>query len=350
MVYDVIIVGSGIAGTYLATLLDQMDINVLVLEKDKKLKLKDSGIVSAHFKQFIREKAVIKEKIKAMKIISPSDKSFSVQIGGTFAYIIDRRKLISLLRKKTHIRYEKVENIIYSNNVIVETEKNDYEAKIIVGADGANSLVRKIAGLPDQTLCHGIMCITRKKIEDGIKIFLNKYFSPDFFSWSIPQNREYGLMTAIRPFEYFEYFKKKSSLPDGEIYMNPIPIGLTKSYSDKTLLIGDAASQVKPITGGGIIFSFRACHHAAETINYALEKQRFDSRLLKLYEDKWKSDFGGEIRKQLFMRKIYRKMSNKDIDNFFKDFGTHIERAKGYDYDNISSIWRQLCSLLFTQD
>ena len=63
--YDVIIAGSGIAGSTIARGLGELD--VLVLEKNKKAAPKDSGIVSRRFlehydRKFIRHEQVLNEK------------------------------------------------------------------------------------------------------------------------------------------------------------------------------------------------------------------------------------------------------------------------------------------------
>src|SRR3989338_3946811 len=94
--YDVIIVGGGIAGCYLASRLHGL--NVLLIEKDKKVTLKDSGIVSADFLQFF-SKAPIKTEIHRMDVFSPSGNSFTIYDNRPFAYILKREAFGSYLRK-----------------------------------------------------------------------------------------------------------------------------------------------------------------------------------------------------------------------------------------------------------
>ena len=338
--HDVIVVGAGIAGSYLASRLDK---DVMILEKSKKTK-KDTGIVSKKILEFLPKK-VLEKEIREMKFFSPSGLNFSLKSEKPFAYFL-KRDFISYLRKKARknskIRYETVNNIEYlKDSVIVHTDRNDYECRLVVGADGANSIVRRTAGIKNPGIFLGMM--TRARINDEIKIYLNKYFSSDFFSWIIPG--EYGLITAIRPKDYFEYFKKTMNLPEGRFYSSPIPVGCTKSYFHRTLLIGDSCGMTKPLTGGGIIFSLTACNYAEQTIKEAFHKNRFESGFLNQYEKKWKGDFGYEIRKQMLFRNIYRKLTNKDIDNLFRDFGPSIERLGEFDYDHFSKSWRDMPKL-----
>ena len=338
--YDIIIIGAGTAGCYLARLLDP-NLNVLIIEKDKKVKLKDSGIVSTRFTQFFSSK-FIKERIKQMTLVSPSNLSYSISSEKPFAYVLKRKEFAQALRsearKKAKIVYEEAQEIDISKNVKVRTNKNDYECKLIVGADGANSVVRKALGIKPPRCCTGIM-VKNRSVESNIRIFFNKYFSPEFFAWI--KNEEYGLMTATRPPDYLNYFREQQELPKGKLYAAQIPIGYTKSFSKHAILIGDACGQVKPVTGGGIILSAKAANHAASVIENAIRKNNFSTRTLYEYEKSWKDDFGWEIRKQLLIRKIYRKLSNKDIEQILKDFMPSIEQTS-FDYDYLSNIWKSI--------
>lgn len=338
--YDIIIIGAGVAGCYLSSLLNP-NLNVLIIEKDKNIRLKDSGIVSTRFTKFFKS-SFIKQKVNKMTLVSPANLSFSVSSQKPFAYVLKRKEFAQSLRaearKKARIVYEKIENIEISNKVKVRTNKNDYQAKLIVGADGADSLVRKSLGIKPPNQYLGVMVKTRSP-EKNIRIHFNKHFSPEFFAWI--KQEEYGLITAMRPKDHLDYFKACLNLPSGKIHAHPIPIGYTKSFAKRAILLGDACGQVKPITGGGIILTAKAAKHAADVIENCFKKNNFSSRALYEYERRWKTDFGWEIRKQLWLRKIYRKLSNKDIEQLFKDFMPSIEKSD-FDYDYLSGLWKKV--------
>lgn len=343
--FDCIIIGSGFSGSYLGGLLKNM--NVLIIEKDKKVLSKDSGIVSNKLCDFFRSfDDFVKEEINETNAFSPSGLRFSLKSEKPFAYVLDSENFIEALRRKARenakFKYETFKKISYFQNcVTVQTNEDSYDCKLLVGCDGASSIVRKNLGIESPKVSAGMLC--RAEIDSDVNVYFNKYFSPDFFSWVM--NNEYGLVTAIRPSEYFEYFKKSMSLPDGNTITNPIPIGYTKSYGKRTLLVGDACGHVKPLTGGGIIFSLTAARYAAGIIKLAMQKKTFDEKFLSQYEKMWKSDFGNEIRMQLFIRKIYRNLTNKEIDGLFKDFGPHIEKISEFDYDKFTGIWKNLPKL-----
>ncbi len=342
--FDVIIVGGGVAGTYLASKLSGL--NVLLIEKNKKVILKDSGIVSKDFMKFFDEQ-LIKYSINRMDIFSPSGYSFTLNNHNPFAYILKRELFSKYLRIKAKrnasIVYENALGVTYNKeSVTVHTTGGSYEGKLVIGADGANSMVRRYAHIQRPFLSLGIMVKTRNSLSGNINVFFNKYFSPDFFSWIIPQNNEYGTISSVRPREYLRHFEKKLYLPGGNMYAYLIPTGYVRSYSNRTLLVGDACGQNKPLTGGGIMFGLKAAGHAAITIQEAFERNRFDAGFLSKYESAWKRDFAWEIDKQFLVRMLYRNLTNKQIDKVFVELGPHIEKLSSFDYDKFSGAWVKL--------
>lgn len=333
--YDVIIVGGGIAGAYLASKLDGL--NVLLIEKNKNIVPKDSGIVSKDFLEFF-DKKFVKNNIDKMDAFSPSGYTFTLQSSSPYAYILKREIFAKYLRiqakKSAEIVHATAEEVKFEKDrVVVKTTAGVYEGKMVVGADGGNSLVRRAAGIEPPRLSLGIMIRSRNNLQGNINVFFNKYFSPDFFSWVIPQNNEYGLISSVRPREYLMYFQRKMFLPEGHIYASLIPTGYVRSYKNRMLLVGDAAGQNKPLTGGGIMFSLRAAEHAASI----LTDGKYDANHLWAYEMLWKKDFAWEIDKQFLARMLYRKLTNRQLDKIFLEIGPEISRLDEFDYDKFSS-------------
>ncbi|HLC67621.1 MAG TPA: NAD(P)/FAD-dependent oxidoreductase [archaeon] len=337
--YDVIIVGGGIAGCYLASRLGGL--NVLLIEKDKKVTLKDSGIVSRDFLEFFSKKFV-KTGITRMNLFSPSGKSFTLYGKEPFAYILRREAFGRYLRsiaRKADIVYEAVTGVEYFEDFVrVTTTGGSYEGKVVVGADGAGSAVRKAAGIESPQLSLGMMVHTAAKLHGNIDVFFDKRYSPDFFTWIIPQNNEYGIMSMSRPRERLKFFAREHYLPHGRITAHMIPTGYVKSYVHRTLLVGDSAGQNKPLTGGGIMFGLRAAAYASSVLragNYSIGG-------LSRYEKLWKRDFGWEIDKQFLARTFYKKFTNKQLDRIFTELGPEIEKLSGFDYDKFSGSWIRL--------
>ncbi len=337
--HDIIIVGGGVAGCQTARLLSDCGLDVVVIEKERNIMLKDSGIVSAEFLNYF-PKYLIAKNIDSMKIVSQCSE-INISSHEPFAHIIHRESFSSYLRKNLKILYETAIAAKFSpDSAAVMTDKGFHEGKIIIGCDGVNSVIRKAAGIKSPRLYTGLF--SRGKKRNGeITVFMNKFFSPDFFAWHIPYNGEHGLITAIRPKAHLEDFEQSCGFDRGVLCGSQIPIGMQKSFSERCLLVGDAASQVKPLTGGGIIFSLRAAKYAAEVAKEALDNNKFNASFMSQYESSWHSDFGAEIRKQFMLRNAYRKLTNKQIDDIFSAIKPVMEDMPVFNYDHLSKLcWK----------
>lgn len=343
--YDVIISGAGITGSYIAMrLLEETDLNVLVLERTKALK-DDSGIVSTDFLKFLPQKKLIEHEIQEMKFISPSGLSFSLKGEKPYALITSREKLSKFLRNKIkkNISYENITDIFWPNGKVeVKTGENRYTAKLLVGCDGTNSLVRKKLGFRDPRVFFGILSRT-KPAKENVKVWLNKHYSPDFFAWSIPQTGEWGTISEKRAGEYFDHFRSKVGFEKTEMRGYPIPVGFTKSSAERAMLVGEAAGQSKPLTGGGYMFGLRASQYAIEAAKKAFDLGVFSSFFFdKEYHQKWRAELGKEIARQKFARRFYRRLTNRQIDRLFQILGPHVDSVNVEDYDALSEMWKKI--------
>jgi flavin-dependent dehydrogenase len=136
-------------------------------------------------------------------------------------------------------------------------------------------------------------------------------------------------------------------------YQGFIPIYNSKKIlvKDRSILLGDAASQVKPTTGGGLMIGFESAKIAANTVSKALKIG--DISILKEYESDYKNRFRGELKVQLEVQKIFESLTDKDLDQMFiklKEGNAEELISKYGDMDNQSTIIKEMIKnrLLFS--
>jgi flavin-dependent dehydrogenase len=93
---------------------------------------------------------------------------------------------------------------------------------------------------------------------------------------------------------------------------------IARTYADRVLVLGDAAGLVKPTTGGGIYYSLLSARLAADILGSALAADTLGLSTLAQYEASWRRRLGSELRWQLVMRRVARRLTDADIDRLFQ--------------------------------
>ena len=83
------------------------------------------------------------------------------------------------------------------------------------------------------------------------------------------------------------------------------------------MLVGNAAGQVKPTTGGGIYYGLLCADIAADNLHLALEKNDLSADSLASYERQWRKKLGRELMIEYYARRFYERLSDRQIDRAF---------------------------------
>lgn len=321
---DVIIVGAGPVGLYLASLLEKK-LKVLVLDKNPVFGRKaDSGLYSTHLKEFLPlQKEWIEHEVSTAKLHSPSGEEVVVKKSSTAAYVVDREKFTVWLAKQVnspiHLKTT-VKEISITDIVTIKTNSGSFKSRLLVGCDGASSLVRKHFGVKPQQLLNGLIAITKEENHHPwVDLYFDKTLINDGFFWKIPRGKttEYGALGKNVNYHDLEHFFKIKKYEKRAAFMN---LGLFKTFFPHTILVGEAAGQVKPWSLGGIIFGFSCSQIARDIIFKAFERKDFSEAMLKKYDDAWKKKIGKTIRMGMFFRNQFEKMDNPQMDSYFRTF------------------------------
>ncbi|MDZ7701207.1 MAG: geranylgeranyl reductase family protein [Halobacteriales archaeon] len=206
------------------------------------------------------------------------------------------------------------------------------EGRMVVGADGPRSRVRSALGVdePDELL-HGVLGFDPEPDDaDFVDVHLNV---PRFFAWRIPRGDagvEYGLAAppgADVPERFDELVAGYGATIDRRC-SGAIPIGPpARVTGHRGLLVGDAAAQTKPFTGGGILYGMRAADVAAETV----DPERPAS--LDEYETGWRRELGWDVRLGALIRWGYslpQPVQRLGLWAFSGEIGVHMDRPTSF--------------------
>jgi len=291
----------------------------------------------------------------------------------TYALVIDRimfdKKMAlkaedsgaEVLKGSRAIAFERGNGYI---DVLFRKEGKEYRVKtpLVIGADGAHSLVARVFNLPlPGEIIYGFQiegeldCLTPEQVD----VMLDSETSPGWFSWIIPMNRSYariGLGINVRgnPREYFDKLCKKwgplMSFRNSDIRRimgGIIPIGLIeKSFTDNVMLVGDSAVQLKPLSGGGLYLGLLAGMICSRVALEALERGDFSSSMLSKYHKLWMKSVGKEIKLGLRLRKIFLGLTDTEKSELLKLLDNQRAKSIILSAGNIDHPWRVAYKLM----
>ena len=349
--YDVIVVGGGPIGGHVSKKISEKNYSVALLEKNSEIGkyLNCAGLVTKRVFNITEiSLKTIQNKIYGANIHSPSDNILKIGGNKIHAIVIDRKNFDKEIIKKAEQRQVDIflENKLNSikknkNKLNIKTsKKQEFECKILIGSDGPLSKTRKLLNFPNpKEFLKGIGAeVSNVSIDPNfVEIFIGNNIAPGFFAWIIPTNKEgtearIGLCidndALYSPIIYFKKFlQNKNSqclIKDAKIeskIAGVIPLGaLKKTFADNVLLVGDAAAQVKPTSGGGLYTGLLSAEHCANIATSSLEKNNFSSIFLKKYHKLWYKDLGKELNLGMIFRRIFRKLSDDELNKYICKF------------------------------
>lgn len=327
--YDVIIVGAGPSGLYSANLLEK-DFSVLVIEEDSKIgrPVQCSGLISNNLGKLVSiDRSFIEHEVKGAIFHYGKDEGSSIRMEkqGRMAYVIDRGRFDLHLSERVSsdiMLDSRVSGIrIGRDSASVRIGGKEIKSRMLLGCDGPNSVVRNHFKAKPKEILKGLIAITKKRDASRfVEMWFDKDMATDGFLWRIPRGRntEYGMLSDSASFRSLQGFFK---LREFEKRAGLIPIGLQKTHFPRTLLVGDSASQVKPWSGGGVIYGLKCARIACNVVRDAFGQDDFSESFLRSYEDMWRSEIGRQIKFGLIFREMYRDMGKEDVGRFFEKLG-----------------------------
>lgn len=372
MLYNTAIVGAGPIGSYLANKLILLGHKVIVLEKKQAAgqSICCTGIISKEcYDLLLIDNPITMRRANSAKFFTSSGRFIRLWRHEEVAYITDRASLDQELSRKaqaTGVDYSfstHVKSIEFGTGCLLiktnsHNEEKVFEAETAIIATGYGSTLTRNLGLGkinDSTI--GAQAEVKINNIDEIEIYFDQRLSPGGFAWLVPTKENKGLaglMTRYQPELYLNQFllklKTQGKIESTEVNCNyaVIPLRpLSKTYTDRILVVGDAAGQVKPTTGGGIYYGIICANIAANVLHQALRSGDLSANRLSTYQKQWHSKLSRELTLGYLAQRLWSKLSNSHIEYLFsiaqkKHIPELITTTKNFPFDWHSQLLLQM--------
>lgn len=300
-----------------------------------------TGVVSDEFMRSVPVSPDILGTIRGARVVFPGGRVLNLERSSPFGYMIDRRDFEEKLCDRARgfgvdVRLGTAFSGVKRepSRITAFTNRGEIRADILVGADGQGSAVATSigAGMSKEYVIGAQADVPAKSDEPGIMtLWVGNKIAPGFFAWKVPRDdgiTRYGLCVfpgGSPPVSYLNSLMTSEgvdvSAPGIVRFGGKIPLGYrTTSYGDRTFLIGDAASQVKPVSGGGLTQILAAAPILCDAVHEAYETNLFTPAVFGQYEIEWKRKLGPAMSRGMKMRKLYCSLSDSERDRVGEAF------------------------------
>ncbi|MHB1050814.1 MAG: geranylgeranyl reductase family protein [Bacteroidota bacterium] len=322
--YDIIVVGAGPAGSTAARYAAAGGAKVLMLEKDRDVgypvrcgeAVSHEGVI-----QFIQpDPKWIASTVTKFRLVAPNGRSVVPRLDGA-GYVLERRIFDYEVAKLAAnegaeiITKAYVYDLLRENGkvtgvrALIKDKKVDIRSRIVIAADGVESRIGKMAGI--DTTCHirdmescAQMTLSGVEVEDDV---LDFYFgddvSPGGYLWVFPKGKNtanVGLGLSVEEakkksaIKYLHEFVEKK-FPHAAMLTHiagGVPCAKTcdSIVNENVILVGDAAHQVNPVSGGGIISGMIGGMIGGQVAAESIQKGAISH--LADYEKRWHKRLG----------------------------------------------------------
>lgn len=329
--YDLVVVGAGPAGSTAAWFAAEQGLDVLLLEKRQEIGSPvrcAEGINREMLLRFIEpEEPWICAEINKSQVVNVETVEARSFAGDEVGYVLERRVFDRTLAERAAVAGAQVmvkstvDGLLMENGAVRGVRathggtKLEIYAPIVVGADGVESRVGQWAGLRC-TLPQADCLVCAQFMLAGIDVdptccyyYLGQELAPGGYAWVFPKgegkaNVGLGIQADCAEAPALEYLKRfiaqHRSLEQGSpvtLITGNAPVGVARGdiVGEGVMLVGDAARQADPLTGGGIANAMLAGRLAAEVAAKAAAAEDASRASLTQYQTRWADERGRKM-------------------------------------------------------
>ncbi|WP_029059940.1 geranylgeranyl diphosphate reductase [Stappia stellulata] len=299
--FDVVVVGGGPAGATAAQALALEGHSVLLIDRDGRIKPCGGAIPTRAIRDFNLPMAQLTAKVHSARIVAPSGHSVAMDIGDLgYVGMVDRDLFDPFLRARaveagavqltgSFKTLERNRDGTVSVGVAEAGRAGEIRhitARCVIGADGANSAVRRSVFGPKRKppyvfAYHEIVESPAAPDPDKFRadrcdVVYDGRISPDFYGWVFPHgtHTSIGCGSAVKGHSLkaaTRALREDAGLSDARTVREegaPLPLKPMRRWDDgrNVVLVGDAAGVVAPCSGEGIYYAMLSGQIASEAV------------------------------------------------------------------------------------
>jgi geranylgeranyl reductase family protein len=289
MDYEVIVVGAGIGGATAAYFLGEVGCRVLVLERERLPRYKPcgGGVPSSVFRHFpFPLDGAIEARAARIRYSYRGEEEVTIPLPGEPVTMVMRDKFDALIlgQAKCEVReaVSVTEVVEDEDSVTVFTKDGqEFRGRYLIGADGANSTTARELGLRRGKFMGAAIeaevPLSSRAMADWAQTALFEFGALRYgYLWIFPKREHLSVgigsfgkrKEKLRDILRQEMAKFGISLDGVTLHGHPLPIYIRSERLNtaRSLLVGDAASLMDPLSGEGIRYAVKSARLAVEAI------------------------------------------------------------------------------------
>ncbi len=346
--YDVVVVGAGPAGSMSSYYSSLNGAKTLLVEKSQEIgepvrcaeaipKIEEFGINP--------EPSFVMNNIKGGYLIAPNGKRISVRGGKTEGYVVERKifdKYLAIRSARVGTKISVKSSVVGLDyrgdgyDVVISHLGQEYvvHSKIVICADGVESSVAEMANLKckksplEVCSCAEYEMVNVKLLDNEMMEFYFGDLAPKGYAWIFPKGNTANVGLGVidkkkKAIDYLNEFIENPILEGRLKDATPVefkcggaPVGgpIEKTVGDSIMVVGDAAGQISPLSGGGIYLAMSCGTMAGKVAAESIKNGDYSEDYLMKYEKMWKEKYYDLLMNELKYKNVLQKLNEEELN------------------------------------